>query len=175
MAALMADGVPPEKLFPLDLDRAFRKLDELKPHVKVWWKTGDQSQQIMRDGEVVTAIMYSGRALGLKAAGAPIEVEWNQAIKDVASWGILKGAPHPSAAMAFLNFFMDRPEAHLAFSRGMFYETSNRLALELVPAVERRSYATHAENWTRMVDEDVEWVATNRERILERWNAWLAR
>ena len=37
--ALLADGVPKDKLYPLDVDRAFKKLDELKPHVKVWWKT----------------------------------------------------------------------------------------------------------------------------------------
>src|SRR5262249_1097942 len=49
--ALLADGVPREKLYPLDLDRAFRKLDEIKPHIKVWWREGNQSQQLLRDGE----------------------------------------------------------------------------------------------------------------------------
>ncbi len=31
-AALMADGVPPDHLFPMDLDRAFPKVDRLGPH-----------------------------------------------------------------------------------------------------------------------------------------------
>ena len=44
MLALLADGVAPSKLFPLDLDRAFHKLDQIKPNVAVWWKTGDQSK-----------------------------------------------------------------------------------------------------------------------------------
>src|SRR3989442_1490871 len=43
--ALVADGVPPDKVFPMDVDRAFRKLDQIKPHVKVWWTQGNQSQQ----------------------------------------------------------------------------------------------------------------------------------
>ena len=30
-AALMADGVAPDKLYPLDVDRAFKKLEEIKP------------------------------------------------------------------------------------------------------------------------------------------------
>ncbi len=175
-AALMADGVAPDSLVPMDLDRAFRKMDEIKPHVKVWWKTGDQSQQIMRDGEVVLSMMWSGRALGLKAAGVPVEVEWNQAIKDVAYWSVARGAPHPKAAVAFLNFFMARPEAHLAFSRQMNYDTSNRKALELLPEAERLTRATYAPNWERMVGIDGHpWVAENRSRILERWSAWLAR
>ncbi|NJL18453.1 MAG: ATP-binding protein [Nitrospira sp.] len=33
--ALIADGVPMDKLYPIDVDRAFKKLEELKPHVLV--------------------------------------------------------------------------------------------------------------------------------------------
>src|SRR5215208_2142656 len=32
--ALLADGVPPDKLYPMDIDRAFKKLDQIKPHIK---------------------------------------------------------------------------------------------------------------------------------------------
>ena len=42
--ALLADGVPRDQLYPLDIDRAFKKLDQIKPHVKVWWREGTQSQ-----------------------------------------------------------------------------------------------------------------------------------
>ena len=41
--ALLADGVPIDKLYPLDVDRAFRKMDQIKKHVAVWWTTGGQS------------------------------------------------------------------------------------------------------------------------------------
>ena len=34
--ALLADGVPADKLYPLDLDRAFKKLDTIKSDI-VWW------------------------------------------------------------------------------------------------------------------------------------------
>lgn len=44
-AALMADGVTSDKLFPIDVERALRKLDQLKPNVALWWRTGDQSQR----------------------------------------------------------------------------------------------------------------------------------
>ena len=32
--ALLADGVPADKLYPMDVDRAFRKMSEIKPHIK---------------------------------------------------------------------------------------------------------------------------------------------
>jgi len=31
--ALLADGVPADKLYPMDVDRAFRKMSEIKPHM----------------------------------------------------------------------------------------------------------------------------------------------
>ena len=31
--ALIADGVPKDKVYPIDFDRAFKKLDQIKPHV----------------------------------------------------------------------------------------------------------------------------------------------
>jgi spermidine/putrescine-binding protein len=34
-AALMADGVAPEKIYPIDIDRAFRKLDEIHKNIAV--------------------------------------------------------------------------------------------------------------------------------------------
>ena len=40
-AALLADGVEPSELFPLDVDRAFSKMDEIKSHIGLWWRTGD--------------------------------------------------------------------------------------------------------------------------------------
>ncbi len=174
-AALLADGVPADKLFPMDVDRAFRKLDEIKPHVRVWWKSGDQSQQIIRDGEVVLSMMWSGRAFSLKNAGVPIEVEWNQAIRELAYWGVLRGAPHPAAARAFLDYFMTRPEAHLAFSKQIVYDTSNRKAQDLIPEADRPSLVTFDRNWSSVVALDFEWVAKNRASLLARWNAWIAR
>ena len=60
-AALMADGVPPDKLYPLDVDRAFKKLEEIKPHITVWWTSGAQSAQLLNDGEVDMVMAWNGR------------------------------------------------------------------------------------------------------------------
>lgn len=174
MAALQADGVPSDKLFPLDLDRAFKKMDEIKPHVTVWWKSGDQSQQIFRSKEVVMSMMYSGRALKLQNEGLPVKLVWNGAPMDAAFWAITKEAPHPNAAMAFFNFVMTRPEAHAEYARTLFYDTSNKDALSLLSEEERRSRASHPDNWKGLVQVDKPWVASNRDQVIERWVAWIA-
>ena len=72
--ALLADGVPMDKLYPLDFDRAFKKLDQIKPHIKVWWREGNQSQQLLRDGEVDMMSMWNARGSELKQQGVPVEV-----------------------------------------------------------------------------------------------------
>ena len=46
-AALLADGVAPDKLYPLDLKRAHDKLAAFKPNVVSFWGGGAASQQVM--------------------------------------------------------------------------------------------------------------------------------
>ena len=92
--ALVADGVAVDKVFPLDVDRAFRKLDQIKPHIKVWWTQGNQSQQLLRDGEVDMMVMWNARASELQQQGLPVELVWHGATITTTMWGVAKGAPN---------------------------------------------------------------------------------
>src|SRR5207247_9117368 len=83
--ALIADGVPADRLYPLDIDRAFKKLNEIKPHIKVWWREGNQSQQLIRDGELYMMSIWNGRATELKQAGVPVELVWNGAVRSTST------------------------------------------------------------------------------------------
>ncbi|MBV9785357.1 MAG: ABC transporter substrate-binding protein [Acidisphaera sp.] len=172
--ALCADGVPREALFPLDLDRAFRKLDTIKPHISVWWRTGDQSQALMRSGDVVMQTMWLGRAYASRRAGVPIEWTFNQSVADFGAWAILKGAPHPNAAKAFLNFYMENPEAHTAFAREMGYTTSSRDGQALLSPEDKEGLVATPETFAKIIHIDPAWLAANRAPALERWNRWLA-
>jgi mannopine transport system substrate-binding protein len=178
-AALMADGVPASSIRPpLDIERAIKKLDEIKPHIKVWWKTGDQSQQIMRDNEAAMIMAYSGRALRSKSLGVPIDMTWNQAIMSPGRWTILKGAPNPKAAMAFLDYFMTRPEAHAAFTKQIFYDTANKRAAEFMAESDRPNSALFGDNLKKAVLLDYElasWLGKNHDKLIERWNVWIAK
>lgn len=172
--ALLADGVPADKLYPLDVDRAFRKLDEIKPHIAVWWKTGAQSQQILRSGEVDMTMMWAGTAFATRRAGVPIAWTYHQAIADLAAWAILRGAPHPNAAKAFINFYIANPEAHAAFAREMGYATSNKGGVGLLPPEIRDELVSSPEVLAGLVRMDANWVEANRAATLDRWNRWLA-
>jgi putative spermidine/putrescine transport system substrate-binding protein len=106
-AALMADGVAPDKLYPLDVDRAFRKLEEIKPNITVWWTSGAQSAQLLNDGEVDMVMAWNGRVSALTKEGAKVAFTFNQGILQSTSLCILKGAPNLATAISFLNEAVD--------------------------------------------------------------------
>jgi mannopine transport system substrate-binding protein len=174
MAALQADGVQPNALFPLDLDRGFSKLDAIKPHVSVWWKSGDQSQQIFRNREVEMAMMFSGRSFRLQSEGIPLGIVWKGAPLDASVWAAVKSAQHPKAAAALLNFVYTRPDAHAAFAAESFGSTALRSAIDLLPQEARGASVVAPANWSQVVRVDTGWLTSNRDTVLERWNSWLA-
>ncbi|MDO9525525.1 MAG: extracellular solute-binding protein, partial [Gemmobacter sp.] len=143
VVALLADGVAKEDVFPLDLDRAYAKLDEIRPHVAVWWKTGSQVQQIMRDKEVVMTMAYSGRALGVVKEGNSFAMSWDNALKDTGYFAILKNSPNPEGAVKFLDFFYGNAEGHPAFIQAVNYATSSTAGLKQLPEDEQKLYATY--------------------------------
>jgi spermidine/putrescine-binding protein len=172
VAALLADGVAREALFPLDLDRAYRRLTALKPHVTAWWKSGDQIMQLMRSGEVVATMSYSSRSVPLAKTGE-FDFTWNQAIRDVGNWAVLRNGPNTANAIRFLDFFVRNPEEHVVFGSKVSFDSNNRHAAALVPEAERRFRSSMPDNWARMVIADNDWIAANRERMRERWLSWL--
>ena len=90
--------MPADKLYPMDIDRAFRKMSELKPHIKTWWQEGSQSQQLIRDGEVDMIAMWSARAIDLIDDKVPVELVWNGAENYYANLLVPKGDPNAKAA-----------------------------------------------------------------------------
>ncbi len=102
-AALMADGVKPDELYPLDVDRAFAKLEEIKPYITTWWTSGGQSAQLLFDGEVDMLMMWNGRVKAAKEAGANAEMTYNDGILQATHLCIIKDSPNPETAKTFLN------------------------------------------------------------------------
>ncbi|MGH1424278.1 MAG: extracellular solute-binding protein [Pseudooceanicola sp.] len=171
--ALLADGVKKEDLFPLDLDRAYKKLDEIRPHVTVWWKTGSQVQQIIRDREIAMTMAYSGRALGSIKEGLNFGLSWDNALKDTGYFAILKDSPNPEGAVKFIDFFYGNADGHPAFIRAVNYATSSTIGVGMLPEEEQKLYATFPENYDKLVTPDFAWIGQNRDMLRERWTAWI--
>jgi spermidine/putrescine-binding protein len=175
--ALWADGVPPDQIYPMDLDRAFAKLDEIKSSIDYAWTSGDQAQTLWRNEEVTIGASYSGRAVVLQGEGLPVGFAWPGASQDIGGWGILKKAPHPKAAKAFLDFFFradqDAISRALDFQKITGYDMPLPAVTQAIPASEQKYHAGAPGNWENTVPQDVDWVQKNQQTVTDRWNAWL--
>jgi len=170
-AALLADGVPREALFPLDLPRAYRRLDALRPHVAAWWRSGGEAARLLRDGEAVTGMLPSSRAVLLARTGE-FDLSWNRGLRDVVNWAVLKDGPNAASGHRFLDFFVRNPLEHLAFSEAVSLDSNNRESTALVPGAERRYRPSWPGNWERLVIADDAWIATHRDALHRRWSEW---
>lgn len=107
--ALLGDGVAPGDLYPLDIDRAFEILERIKPQVAVWWKSGAQSAQLMKDGEVDMIMAWNGRIGNAMKDGAHANYNFNGAILDFDCLVVPKGAKNKDLAMKVINEML-KPE-----------------------------------------------------------------
>ena len=102
--ALMAAGVPPDKLYPLDIDKAFASYDKIKGDVVKWWDTGAVPMQLLTDREVVLTSVWNGRMAAIQAAGVPAAISWHQGLLKRDCWAVPKNAPNKANAMKFIAF-----------------------------------------------------------------------
>lgn len=170
--ALLADGVPPGQLFPLDFDRAFRALDRIKRDVAVWWTSGAQSTQLLQSGEVDLCPTWNGRAQAAINAGAPVAIMWDQSLWQAEGWVILKGTPNAALCREFIAFALD-PARQAAFARATGYGPTLDAAIgHLDPAV-ARTLPTHPDNRRGATLVDVDFWARTRDQAVERFNRWV--
>ncbi|HWK97073.1 MAG TPA: ABC transporter substrate-binding protein [Pseudolabrys sp.] len=171
--ALLADGVPMDKLYPLDVDRAFKSLDKIKKHVRVWWTAGNQSTQILRDGEVDMIGIWHGRYYDAEDAGAPVGMTWNQGETDVAYWVVAKGTPNEAAARKFIEFAVSaKPLA--GFVSAAAYGPANPAANEFIPADKAARMPTSKENASKIFDQDIARLGADPADISRRFEEWLS-
>jgi putative spermidine/putrescine transport system substrate-binding protein len=174
-AAAKADGVSEAEFYPLDVDRAFRSLDRIKPHVKTWWSDNSQSQQLMEQEEVDLIHMTNGRATqSILDHKAQFALVWNGAISSGhgEGWFVPAGCPNPIGGMKFLDF-VGRAEYQAVFARLLYYAPQNPKAIallddkiaKLMPSYPANEKVSHIVNF--------DWWANNLKAVQRRFEEWL--
>lgn len=170
--ALLADGVPMDKLYPVDVDRAFKKLKELKPHVVKWWDTGSVPPQLLTDKEVVLTTAYHGRIVKIMEEGAPVAIEWNQGQLDGEHWVIPKGTKNYKNALKFIEF-ATQAENQANLVKGYSAGPVNKRAFQFINPDRFKYIPTSPENLKVQFKRNNEWWGDNRERVNEYWHKWV--
>jgi putative spermidine/putrescine transport system substrate-binding protein len=170
--ALLADGVPADKLYPIDLDRAFKKLDEIKPHVNVWWTTGQQPAQLLLDKEVVLATGWNGRFFDVMKKGAPIATEWTHGSLKQGTFVIPKGAKDQYWGNKMLAYMSD-PKRQSIYANELGYPGLNLESIKYIDAEAAPHMPTHPDNLPKQFWLNVAWWDENLEKAMDRWKQWL--
>ncbi|MGO1079344.1 ABC transporter substrate-binding protein [Inquilinus sp. CA228] len=177
--ALMADGVAPADVYkvlatPKGVDRAFRKLDELKPNL-IWWAAGAQPPQMLASGEVAMTTAYNGRiAAANDADKKDFRIVWNGSLFTIDSWVILKGSPNVDAATKFLAF-VGKPENQAKLPTKITYGVTNKAATPLIPAQYLPGLPTNPANMSQAIELNAEFWLENIDSLTERFNTWAAK
>ncbi|WP_441258720.1 ABC transporter substrate-binding protein [Bradyrhizobium sp. 521_C7_N1_3] len=180
--ALVAAGVAPNNIWPLTddkLDRAFEKLNEIKPHITKWWNAGGEPTQLLINREYAMTSVYDGRVLSAMKQGAPIKFIWDGADLAGSTVGvILKGSPNTGNAQKFIAF-MNRAQIAAGVTQGTGYSAPNSHQLEHLPADLIPLLSVNPENAAKTIIEDSNWLAakradgkSNSDYIQERWLKW---
>jgi putative spermidine/putrescine transport system substrate-binding protein len=171
-AALIADGVPMGELYPLDIERAYAKLSEIKADVVKFWDTGAQPAQSLNDNEAVLVHAWNGRIDAIQKAGAPAAIQWNEAMLATDVWAAIKGSPNAENAQKFMAF-TTLPAAQARLSMLIPYGFVNNAAAEMVPAEVLENLPTSPAYADITFTRDVAWWVENTQAVTDRWNEWI--
>src|SRR5215467_4735893 len=170
--ALLADGVPKDKLYPIDVPRAFKALDRVRPAIRKFWDTGALSAQMLADKEVVLGSIWNGRLQAVADKGAPLAIEWNEAMLQSQYWAVMKGAKNAENAQRFIEFAC-QPQIQAAHAKQIPYGPTNRQAFKFIPADVAARLPSSPELKAKAFLQNGSWWADNRSKVSERWAQWL--
>ena len=173
--ALLADGVPLDQVYPTlstaaGVDRAFRKLEQIRDHT-IWWEAAAQPAALLAAG---TLTMSSGYSLWFdpsQARNRHTHIVWDASLYDVDSWAIPKGTPRRDAAYRFI-YFSSQAEQQKVVSEHLPYGPTNRGALALLPATLRDALPSSNQNLGKALRIDTAFWIAHGDALERRFDAW---
>jgi putative spermidine/putrescine transport system substrate-binding protein len=169
--ALLGDGVPADKLYPLDVERALRKLSTVKKDI-IFWANTKMSIDLLLTNEVDFGCLGAGPVHAAMEAGEPVGFTWNQVLGIGDRLIILKGSKHVEAAMKFISHCMD-PEVQAAFSNHYLIGPTNLKAFNFISEQRQAVLPTSPKiNPLRIVVNDAYW-AEHEQEVAKRFDRWM--
>lgn len=169
--ALLADGVEPEDLYPLDVERGLGVIDRIKDQI-VGFRGPSDVQALIQQGEVDVAFGPGGRINNAIQAGSNWEFSWDGSVTIVEYWAVVKGAPNVAEAMEFINFAV-QPEPQADLPNHIQYGPTNLDALALIDPAVARELPGYPENEQLGAVLDSKWWNENLESVSATWNEYV--
>jgi len=159
--AVMAAGVAPEKVYPIDLKLALDKIKEIKEHC-IYWSSGSESEQLIRTGEAVMGGIWHTRASVLSRESQDrMSWTWNQGVLQAGIFVIPKGNPGGAMVQELLASMVAKVEPQIGLLGLLGSGPSNPKASAQVPAELKRFNPTDPENAKPQLVMNGEWWGAN--------------
>ncbi|KQR77112.1 hypothetical protein ASG35_12680 [Burkholderia sp. Leaf177] len=171
--ALLADGVKPSELYPLDVARGLKVIDRIKDQI-VGFKPPSDVQALIQQGEVDAAFAPGGRVNNAIKAGANWAYTYDGSVTVVEYWAVVKGAPNAAEAMKFINFAV-QPKQQAELPRHIFYGPTNIDALKLIDPSVAKDLPGTPENEKRSAILNSKWWNENLDSVTAQWNTYVMR
>jgi putative spermidine/putrescine transport system substrate-binding protein len=169
--ALLADGVPADKLYPLDVDRALAKYDSIRDHVVFWNSAAEAQQQLVNKGAdfVVT---WNNRIGYLGQSGQPVAIEWQDNLRTYGSHILPHDARSAAATLEWIKTGSDpQNQANLAAAAG--FAPTLKSALPLVSDDIAPWLSTSPEALQKSIGGmDENWWGANMNDVSTKWYEW---
>ncbi|MET4262405.1 putative spermidine/putrescine transport system substrate-binding protein [Bradyrhizobium sp. S3.12.5] len=170
-AALLADGVPPKDIYPLDVDRAFKVLDRIKPSIASWISATPQTISLLQTGEVDFTYTYANRVKSTNepGGGTPLAFSFEENLVGPEKLAVPKGAPNKANAMKFIAYSL-RPEvqARLCDTSGLVPNSKKGMSM-LSP--DTRKWMPDMSSPGNLILNGAYW-ASNFEAVSRRFKEW---
>ncbi|MCG2623020.1 ABC transporter substrate-binding protein [Arthrobacter sp. I2-34] len=172
--ALLADGVSWDKMYPLDVDRAFKKLDELKAKTNiVWYDSGAQQTQNFSSGTSVIGEGWNGRIASSRKQGQPVDYTIKGALSGGTAWAVLKTAPNQENAMKFMNYAASAQAGAALAEAFPGMSPANDKAYPMIPENIAKNLESNPANKDVVAGNmDAQWWAANYDAVYDRWQKW---
>ena len=159
-AALMADGVPFDKIYPIDMKRALDMHKKMKEHA-IYYTVIADGQNAFRNGEVHLGQLLNTRAWPLKQDTKGLyDWTWNEGVSWGACWMVPKGAQGGKAIWDFIAMTQD-PQAQAELLKSNGYGPVNPEAFKFLDADWNKVNPGAPENYSKMLQGGIEWYAKN--------------
>jgi putative spermidine/putrescine transport system substrate-binding protein len=163
----------PRALYPIDVPRAFKKMDEIKDQIAVWWKNGAQQIQLLTSAEAHYVSAWNGRVNVAQSKGVPLEIVWEGGCLDLDWWAIPKGNPNKDLAMKFIDFALKAERQGEQMQKYIAYGPTNLGAFKFITDERAKQLPSYPENLKKQFAHDADYWGPNLAPLTEKWKTWI--
>ncbi|MFT4067378.1 ABC transporter substrate-binding protein [Paraburkholderia sp.] len=168
--ALLADGVAPDKLYPLDIERAFKAMDRIKPSVRKWIETTPETVTLIASNELDFTYTYLSRVLPAQRAGMSIQMSMKQTLNSLEYLAVPKYGKNTKAAMQYVAFCL-RPDRQAAFCEMVEFAPNAAQAMPLVSAAAKARMPDMHDPNSIVIDD--QWWGDHYDALQTRFTTWM--